>query len=237
MTSWGDSTGFTHTQPRQPCGFKREHVLATAMDPRSKGLYGIDEDEHPAVWDAVANEAVKVAMEAKAAEGIQAAGASSSPIAVETAADPQPQRRRGFAAASAAHGARQQSAAASSSGSREQMESIVKREVDAFKTTPGLAAIWTDEKGQEIRGKPLEWWRVNAREYPMLALLARRVLCIPASQAQSERVFSSAGLVVTKTRSRLDPENVELMVFLRNILPEVDRWNGNGNKRKGDEPK
>ncbi|CAN0376577.1 unnamed protein product, partial [Pylaiella littoralis] len=64
----------------------------------------------------------------------------------------------------------------------------------------------------------LEWWRVKEREFPSLGGMARRVLCIPASQAQSERVFSSASLVVTKKRSRLDPENVELMVFLRNIL-------------------
>ncbi|CAM9555056.1 unnamed protein product, partial [Sphacelaria rigidula] len=48
----------------------------------------------------------------------------------------------------------------------------------------------------------------------MLAVLARRVLCIPASQAQSERVFSAAGQIATPTRSRLDPEHVELMVFL-----------------------
>ncbi|CAN0447054.1 unnamed protein product, partial [Hapterophycus canaliculatus] len=54
----------------------------------------------------------------------------------------------------------------------------------------------------------------------MLAALARRVLCIPASQAHSERVFPAAGQIATPTRSRLDPEHVELMVFLRTVLPE-----------------
>ncbi|CAM9558001.1 unnamed protein product, partial [Pylaiella littoralis] len=61
---------------------------------------------------------------------------------------------------------------------------------------------------------PLEWWRLEAWEYPLLASLARRVLCIPAPQAQPERVFSSAGNVVTKSRSQLDPENLELTGLL-----------------------
>ncbi|CAN0451618.1 unnamed protein product, partial [Pylaiella littoralis] len=69
-----------------------------------------------------------------------------------------------------------------------------------------------------VRGAPLEGWRVKAREYPLLASLVRQVLRIPASQTQSERVFLSAGLVVTKARSQLDPENVELTMFLRNTL-------------------
>ncbi|CAM9619605.1 unnamed protein product, partial [Sphacelaria rigidula] len=62
---------------------------------------------------------------------------------------------------------------------------------------------------------PLQWWRVKARGYPMLAALTRRVLCIPASQAQSARVFSAAGQIATPTCPRLDPKHVELMVFLR----------------------
>ncbi|CAN0593797.1 unnamed protein product, partial [Ectocarpus sp. 12 AP-2014] len=40
-----------------------------------------------------------------------------------------------------------------------------------------------DKEGKVVLGDPLQWWRVKAREYPMLAALARRMLCIPASQA------------------------------------------------------
>ncbi|CAM9808259.1 unnamed protein product, partial [Ectocarpus sp. 13 AM-2016] len=104
-----------------------------------------------------------------------------------------------------------------------QFEDIVRRELDAFKTTPGVDMSSYDKEGKVVLGDPLQWWRVKAREYPMLAALARRVLCIRASQAHSERVFSAAGQVVTPTRSRLDPEHVELMVFLRSVLPEVDK--------------
>ncbi|CAN0232733.1 unnamed protein product, partial [Ascophyllum nodosum] len=48
---------------------------------------------------------------------------------------------------------------------------------------------------------PLDWWRINAVKFPLLAALVRRLLTIPASQAQSERVFSSAGQIVTQTRN------------------------------------
>ena len=54
--------------------------------------------------------------------------------------------------------------------------------------------------------------------------LARRLLAIPATQAQSERTFSDAGLVVTKSRNRLSAENVELMVALRNTWDVVEKW-------------
>ena len=49
-------------------------------------------------------------------------------------------------------------------------------------------------------------------------------LAIPATQAQSERMFSTAALTVNKRRGRLDPENVELLFFLRCNWTSVDEW-------------
>jgi len=40
---------------------------------------------------------------------------------------------------------------------------------------------------------PLIFWRENAVAFPRLLEVARRVLCISASSAQSERDFSSVG--------------------------------------------
>ncbi|CAM9526079.1 unnamed protein product, partial [Phaeothamnion confervicola] len=67
----------------------------------------------------------------------------------------------------------------------------------------------------------LVWWRDRGVEFPKLALLARRVLCIPATSASSERLFSVAGQVVTKKRNRLSEQSVETLVFLHNALPAV----------------
>ncbi len=49
---------------------------------------------------------------------------------------------------------------------------------------------------------------------PLLGDIARKYLCVPASSASSERLFSASGNVVTKLRSSLDPQNLELLVYL-----------------------
>ncbi|CAN0411853.1 unnamed protein product, partial [Pylaiella littoralis] len=61
----------------------------------------------------------------------------------------------------------------------------------------------------------LDWWRIKAVEFPRHVALTRRLSAIPASQAQSERVFSSGGQIVTRTRHRLSSENVELLAALK----------------------
>jgi hypothetical protein len=55
-----------------------------------------------------------------------------------------------------------------------------------------------------------------------LRLLARRYLCIPATSAACERVFSVAGLIVDDKRTRLASWNVEDLVFLREYLNQFD---------------
>jgi hypothetical protein len=56
---------------------------------------------------------------------------------------------------------------------------------------------------------PLQFWSDNAAAYPILSHTARRIFCISASSAQSERDFSSVGHTITDMRSLLSPEKVE----------------------------
>ena len=57
------------------------------------------------------------------------------------------------------------------------------------------------------------------------------MLAIPASSAQSERLFSVAGQSVTKKRACLSSDNVELLVFLRTVWPTLDAWAAQKKKR------
>ena len=59
-----------------------------------------------------------------------------------------------------------------------------------------------DTKGvmKAVYNNQLDMWRNEAMEFPYLARVARRVLPTPATQAQSERMFSTAGLTVNKRR-------------------------------------
>ena len=49
---------------------------------------------------------------------------------------------------------------------------------------------------------------------PVLSILARRILCIPATSAPSERVFSVAGLTISKCRTSILPQHASDLIFL-----------------------
>ncbi|XP_041642341.1 E3 SUMO-protein ligase ZBED1-like [Cheilinus undulatus] len=65
---------------------------------------------------------------------------------------------------------------------------------------------------------PLEWWKEHHCEYPLLAKLAKRYLCVPGTSVSAERVFSTAGDIVTAQRSSLTTEHVDQLLFLHKNL-------------------
>lgn len=65
---------------------------------------------------------------------------------------------------------------------------------------------------------PLTWWKEHKNEYPQLSRVAKRFLCIPGTSVSAERVFSSAGDIVTAQRSVLKAEHVDQLVFLHKNL-------------------
>uniref|UniRef100_H3A6Y0 HAT C-terminal dimerisation domain-containing protein n=1 Tax=Latimeria chalumnae TaxID=7897 RepID=H3A6Y0_LATCH len=65
---------------------------------------------------------------------------------------------------------------------------------------------------------PLEWWKVNENCYRKLACLAKAYLCILTTSVPAERVFSAAGLIVNRLRSRLSLEHVDMLIFLNKNL-------------------
>uniref|UniRef100_A0A8C4RIG4 Zinc finger BED domain-containing protein 1-like n=1 Tax=Erpetoichthys calabaricus TaxID=27687 RepID=A0A8C4RIG4_ERPCA len=62
---------------------------------------------------------------------------------------------------------------------------------------------------------PLTWWRSQETVFPLLAKLAKCYLCIPGTSVAAERVFSTAGDIVTAQRSMLTPEHVDQLLFLQ----------------------
>ena len=59
-----------------------------------------------------------------------------------------------------------------------------------------------DAKGvmKAVYNNPLDMWRNRTMEFLYFAWDARRILAIPATQAQSERMLSTAGLTANKRR-------------------------------------
>lgn len=62
---------------------------------------------------------------------------------------------------------------------------------------------------------PFIWWKENQLIYPNLYVIARKYLSLPATTVPSERIFSNAGDICSSHRSRLLPQNAELLIFLK----------------------
>ena len=85
-----------------------------------------------------------------------------------------------------------------------QVTNDVERELDSF----------LKDAVPNLDSDPTDWWGKNEARYPRLAKVAKRYMCIPATSVPSERVFSACGLTVTKLRSRLTPEHVDMLIYL-----------------------
>ncbi len=82
--------------------------------------------------------------------------------------------------------------------------SEVDAEIAAFKNEPPISS----------KDDPLDWWKRKQTVFPRLAACARKYLAVPASSAPVERMFSTAGLVVTAKRTRLHSSIVNDIVVL-----------------------
>lgn len=87
-----------------------------------------------------------------------------------------------------------------------------------------IRKIYTDDEtnsfNSTVNGEPMfniaKFWSSaeTKHEFPFLSRVALGVLSIPASSASSERVFSTAGRVLEKRRTRLSDKSVDSLLFL-----------------------
>jgi hypothetical protein len=61
----------------------------------------------------------------------------------------------------------------------------------------------------------LLWWRDHKQTYPILSILAKDILSVPASTVSSESCFSLAGRILDDRRRRLLPEHVEMLTCIK----------------------
>eukprot|EP00063_Salmo_salar_P042667 XP_014017502.1 PREDICTED: zinc finger BED domain-containing protein DAYSLEEPER-like [Salmo salar] len=79
----------------------------------------------------------------------------------------------------------------------------IKEEVASYKAASDIP----------VDGDPLAWWKSNEWKYPHIAMMTRCYLAVPGTSVPSERVFSTAGDIVTAKRSTLSPDNVDILIF------------------------
>ena len=64
------------------------------------------------------------------------------------------------------------------------------------------------------RESSLQWWKVSISHYSLLVPLVQKYFCVPATSTPSERIFSCAGIIANRLRSSLNPEHLNMLVFL-----------------------
>jgi len=62
----------------------------------------------------------------------------------------------------------------------------------------------------------LQFWKTEEKELlRIMATIAQQLLAIPATSTASERVFSLCGNTLSEHRARMQPETLEILMFLR----------------------
>lgn len=72
---------------------------------------------------------------------------------------------------------------------------------------------YTDLEPVPFMLDPLLWWKSHESMLPLLSRKARQLLCIPATSVPSERVFSTAGDILSAQRSTLKSKHVDYLIF------------------------
>ncbi|KNB17838.1 hypothetical protein FOXG_22067 [Fusarium oxysporum f. sp. lycopersici 4287] len=62
---------------------------------------------------------------------------------------------------------------------------------------------------------PYEYWHIRRLKYPRLSRMALDLLTVPPMSAECERLFSTTGRMITKSRNRLDASTIGLCQTLR----------------------
>ena len=83
--------------------------------------------------------------------------------------------------------------------------------------TEKISAYKAESKIGQADDHPLLWWKANECRFKSLAVIARKWLCLQASSVSAERLFSSAGEVVSRKRASLAPDNVDMLLFFTRI--------------------
>ena len=75
-----------------------------------------------------------------------------------------------------------------------------------------------------LRDKPLNWWNVHKCVLPNLARLAQKYLGIVATSVPSERLFSTAGNIVSAERAALLPGSLENLSSYMRIYNLINKY-------------
>jgi hypothetical protein len=193
-------------------------LVASFVDPRTKDMAYYENDDTSNIIDHVKKVLFDIAM-----EGVVAPICPLSPLAPPSAddndSDEDNPMRNLFSnlKSNRVYPAEEEA----DENSREMIEMRIKNELNQYRTKmPQLDMM--DQSGSFTN--PLAWWKKRQHQLPLLSILAKRTLCIPATSAPSERVFSQAGLTISNLRCSLSAEHASNLIFLHDNWDIADKY-------------
>ena len=89
-----------------------------------------------------------------------------------------------------------------------------------YESEPSYEDLFEDVQptADSFRGPAHNYWAGRREKFPLLSLMAKDLLSIPATSAASERSFSVGRDAFGLPKNRLDPHTAEALVCLRSWL-------------------
>lgn len=192
-------TGMTSTVGRRHQRLKVTtiHKIAAMLDPRLKKLSFTNREEKEEIYFEIIKE-----MQVIAGKSLQSQAFTSSASAAVAATESVfgIDRFYNFGAGS----------------SEPDVQVDAKREFETYKDCN--FAIGFDEATIKSDQFPLIFWKDKGNQYPILRLMAKKYLAVPATSVPSEQIFSLAGRVISERRAMLSGKSLEMAVFAKKNL-------------------
>ena len=184
-------------------GFPKTMLIAAALDPRSKSLKYLGPKDKSNIWDEIKCMMRLVSDEIKKKPDIvDLVGSVRPPTATASAMS--------ILLKGMGDDDDDEEDASISEGNR-----AIGDELERYRTMKSLLPQHADGTFSD----PLAWWQMNEELLQVLSIIARRLLCVPATSAPSERVFSVAGLTISKCRTSVQPQHASELIFLHDSWP------------------
>ena len=222
---WGDgdsrqfdasvSRGFLNRQ----IGIHPSIVIASVLDPRFKSLscFWIEEDKS-AIWDALLKEMINYATVANvnAPDHVQAVNENDNNVNLGG----NDELDHFLQELEEDHGddeiIRDDNNNANDMPRNDVIIRMCERELKRYRELLPMA-VWNNPNKRFVCPL-LDFWYPNEIKFPILSQLARKFLCIQATSASSERIFSIASKIISKFRNRLSPETAGTILFVNRML-------------------
>jgi len=210
---------------RRPKGVSMLALMASFLDPRMKGGVGFSPADQDAIYQIIRDEMRLIAVDGAAFEdevaernGMQ--GVKQAPIRQHNLDDAD------IFDEINQHFLDQQQLRTPEQEDRNIRGDLIDELIDAELTLYRQEAPIAMKDNSGNYNNPLSWWSQNGRRFQHLSVLASRILCVPATSAPSERVFSTAGLTISKDRARLPSQTANELIFLHDVLPAIAKFEG-----------